>query len=116
VTVNNATQWRNFFIVEVNGTFIPPGNLTTALQATNATTLLQLGNQIQLPAVNGTNVSAVELIQEEARGFTFFAPTDQAFTSQGNAGMDAMQGNQTAITDAILNHVRVHHPRSNASS
>ncbi|KAJ2915811.1 hypothetical protein MD484_g4619, partial [Candolleomyces efflorescens] len=87
VTVTNGTQWRNFFLVEIDGILSPPGNVTTALLAVNDTPLVTWGSQIQ-----------------EARGFTLFAPACEAFTEEVNQTIGQFQGNETALADLIQNH------------
>lgn len=80
--------------------------MTTALTATNQTALLQAGNQLQVPSANGGYVTAVEFL-DEAQGFTVFAPSDDALAAEGSAIYQQWQGNQTAVVDAVRNHVRL---------
>ncbi|KAH9475780.1 hypothetical protein JR316_0011339 [Psilocybe cubensis] len=103
VTVVNSTVWRNLFINGVTGVIVPPGNLTAALTAVNATAAQNLVSTIQIPAENGTNVTALEAL-ESARGITLFVPNDEAFTSEVNETLSGLQSNQTAQTNLLQNH------------
>lgn len=80
---------------------IPPGGISTALRAINDTTLLSVAQEIQVPPSG----SAVSLL-DEARGFTLFAPSSSAFTSEVNSTLEGLQSNQTALLSLLQNHVR----------
>jgi uncharacterized surface protein with fasciclin (FAS1) repeats len=83
---------------------IPPGNITTALNATNATVALDLLGPIQIPSANGTNVTATEFLQDSV-GITFFVPNDAAFTAVVNQTISALQSNVSALAAVLENHV-----------
>ncbi|KJA17642.1 hypothetical protein HYPSUDRAFT_70515 [Hypholoma sublateritium FD-334 SS-4] len=102
ITVVNGTSWQNLFINRINGTLTPPGNLTTALTAINATALQGVLGGLQLP-MNGTNGTAVEALQC-AKGITFFVPANVAFTAAVNSSLQGLQSNTTALTALVQNH------------
>ncbi|PPQ90707.1 hypothetical protein CVT25_005015 [Psilocybe cyanescens] len=103
ITVVNATTWKNLFINGINGVLIPPGNLTTALSAVNATAAQTLLSSVQVPTENGTNATALEALQT-ARGITLFVPDDEAFTSEVNQTLQGLQNNQSAQANLVQNH------------
>ena len=100
-------QWGSIFINQINGVLTPPGNVTTALNATNATVAFNLLETIQIPSSNGTNETATEFLQD-AVGITFFAPNDAAFTSVVNQTISALQNNVSALAAVLENHVSLH--------
>ncbi|KAF6755716.1 hypothetical protein DFP72DRAFT_313679 [Ephemerocybe angulata] len=102
ITVSNSSQWRNFFVAEVDGVFTPPGNVSTALTAVNDTQLLSFTQQVQVPLQDGSNGTAVALLGQ-ARGFTLFAPDSQVFTSDVNATIQQLQNNQSAAISFFQN-------------
>ncbi|KAF8154905.1 FAS1 domain-containing protein [Crassisporium funariophilum] len=103
ITVINSTIWQNLFINGINGVLIPPGNVTTALTATNATTAQSFISSIQVPSLNGTNETATQFLQD-ARGFTLFVPHNDAFTTSVNQTLDGLRSNQTALAALLMNH------------
>ncbi|KAF6752044.1 FAS1 domain-containing protein [Ephemerocybe angulata] len=103
ITVSNSSQWRNFFVAEVDGVFTPPGDVSTALTAVNDTQLLSFAQQVQVPLQDGSNGTVVAFL-EQARGFTLFAPGSQAFTSGVNATIQQLQNNQSAAIAFFQNH------------
>ena len=100
-------QWGSIFINQINGALTPPGNVTTTLNATNATVAFNLLETIQIPSLNGTNETATEFLQD-AIGITFFAPNDAAFTSVVNQTISALQNNVSALATVLKNHVSLH--------
>lgn len=104
ITVINSKQWGSIFINQINGVLIPPGNVTTALNATNATVTSALLGSVQIPSANGTNVTATEFLQE-ADGITFFVPNNEAFTTVANETISALQNNVSALVAVLENHV-----------
>ena len=107
--MENSTTWRNLFINVINGTLTPPGNLTTALSAINATVLESVLGSVQIPSDDGTNETVVTALQN-ATGITVFVPADDAFTSDVNSTLQGLQGNTTALRAIIQNHVCLHLP------
>lgn len=105
-TVGNGTRWRNLSINRINNTLIPPGNLTTALTAVKATALQGVLGGLQIPSANGVNTPAVDALQR-ARGITIFIPANDAFTAAVNGSLQGLQGNASALTALVQNHVRV---------
>lgn len=105
ITVLNTTQFNNVLISRVDGVFIPPGNITTALNATNATVTFSLLESIQVPSLNGTNETATEFLQN-ATGITFFVPNDLAYTSVVNQTIDSLRNNVSALSAVLENLVR----------
>ncbi|KAF8950725.1 FAS1 domain-containing protein [Flammula alnicola] len=103
ITVVNGTTWRNLFIVGINGTLIPPGNLTTALTAVNASAARTLLSGIDLPASNGASAPAIKVLQA-ARGITLFLPDNEAVTSAINGPLQRWQNNQAAQAALLQNH------------
>ena len=106
VTVENSTTWDNLFINGINGTLSPPGNLSSALTAINGSALQNVLSGLQLPTVNGTNVSAVQALQC-ADGITLFIPENAAFTSAITSSLQGLQSNTTALTAVVQNLVRL---------
>ncbi|KAF5309524.1 hypothetical protein D9619_012360 [Psilocybe cf. subviscida] len=102
ITVQNSTQQDQFLIAGINGTLIPPGNLTTALTAVNATVAQNLLQTVPVPGPNG-NISVLEALQA-ARGVTIFVPNNAAFDSQFNSSLPGLQNNATALTALLQNH------------
>jgi uncharacterized surface protein with fasciclin (FAS1) repeats len=88
---------------------IPPGNVTTALNATNATVTFNLLETIQIPSANGTNETATQFLQD-AVGITFFVPNDAAFTSVVNQTISSLQNNVSALAAVLENHVSLLSP------
>jgi hypothetical protein len=110
-TVINSTQWGSIFINQINGVLIPPGNVTTALNTTNATVTFNLLETIQIPSANGTNETATQFLQD-AVGITFFVPNDAAFkfTSVVNQTISSLQSNVSALAAVLENHVSLLSP------
>ena len=86
---------------------IPPGNITTALNATNATISFNLLESIQIPSSNGTNETATEFLQD-AVGITFFVPNNAAFIGLVNQTISSLQNNVSALAAVLENHVSLH--------
>ncbi|KAF4609936.1 hypothetical protein D9613_010262 [Agrocybe pediades] len=59
ITVTNGTRWNNLFINGITGVLIPPGNLTTALTAINATAAENLLTSVQVPGSQQGNPGIV---------------------------------------------------------
>ena len=113
MTVANATQWRGFFIVQIDDALNPPGNVPTALNAVNNQPLLNLAQQIQVPLGNEQNGSIVQAL-ERTRGFTLFAPSSQALDMGESNTVAQVQGNQSAGLALLQNHVRFISPFSDS--
>ncbi|KAJ3510028.1 hypothetical protein NMY22_g16100 [Coprinellus aureogranulatus] len=107
VTVGNSTAWRNLHIANIDQILNIPGNLSTTLAAVNDTPLFTLLHQAQLPSNDddddGGSTSAIDAL-EDVRGFTFFAPNAEAFTSEFNSSLQNYQNDQSALTTLIQNH------------
>ncbi|MCL6388889.1 fasciclin domain-containing protein, partial [Pectobacterium carotovorum subsp. carotovorum] len=103
LTVGNGTRWRNLNVFEVNGVFIPPGNVSTALTAVGDAPLVSVANQVQVPGSDGSNTSAIEALQQ-TRGFTLFAPASEAFTSQVNETIQGIQDDPSELLAVFQNH------------
>lgn len=103
----NSTQWRNLLVNGINGVLIPPGNITTALNAVNDTPALNILESTQVTGPNGTNISAIEFGQS-AQGITIFAPSSDAFTSEVNSSLSELaQSNPESLKALLKNHVRL---------
>ncbi|EAU87158.1 hypothetical protein CC1G_05847 [Coprinopsis cinerea okayama7 len=103
-TVNNGTRWRNLAIFEVDGVFVPPGNLSTALSAVGDTPLVAFGDRVHISGPGGSNATAIQTLNQ-ARGFTLFAPASRAFTSQVNQTLQSIQSDdQDDFRNAFQNH------------
>jgi hypothetical protein len=107
ITVINSTQFGSIFINQINGVLTPPGNITTALNATNATITFNLLESIQIPSANGTNETATEFLQD-AVGITFFAPNNAAFIGVVNQTISSLRNNMSALAAVLENHVSLH--------
>ncbi|KIM36308.1 hypothetical protein M413DRAFT_13992 [Hebeloma cylindrosporum] len=103
VTIVNATTWQNLFINGISGFLTPPGNLTNALTATNASDALCLLTSTHVISANGTNETIIEAIQE-ARGITLFIPNNASFTTEVNQTISGLLNNQTALATLLQNH------------
>lgn len=94
-------------IANVDQFLIPPGNVSSTLAAVNDTQLLSLLNTAQLPSDDDDdddgNSTAIDVL-EDIRGFTFFAPNADAFTSEFNDSLSGYQSNQGQLTTLIQNH------------
>ncbi|EDR06221.1 uncharacterized protein LACBIDRAFT_329051 [Laccaria bicolor S238N-H82] len=101
VTVSNATVFENLFINAINAVLTPPGNLTIAVAAVNATAFGTLISSVQVAEPNGTNVSAIEFLQG-AQGITIFAPNNAAFSQAINSSIASI--NASTLADLISNH------------
>lgn len=99
----NGTVWKNLFVNGITGVLIPPGNLSTALTAVNATDVQTL-LATEVPSSNGTNETALQFL-EDARGVTVFVPDNGAFTSDVNSTLGSLQGNNSALAAILENHV-----------
>lgn len=95
----------------IDGVLTPPGNLTTALNATNASAFLTLAQNVTEKIGGDTNVSALNVLGE-TRGFTLFVPNDQAL-QQAQQAIQQFQNNQTAQLSFLANYVRLTSPFSN---
>ena len=82
----------------------PPGNLTSALAATNASEAQCLWTTGHVLSANGTNETIIEAIQE-ARGITLFIPNNASFTTDVNQTISSLLNNQTALGILLQNHV-----------
>ncbi|KAF9471118.1 FAS1 domain-containing protein [Pholiota conissans] len=103
ISITNSTTWRNLFINGINGVLIPPGNFSSALNATNTTALTALLSTVQLPVFNGTNETAIGALQN-ATGITYFVPNNLAFTSDVNSTLQGLQSNTSALQTVVQNH------------
>jgi uncharacterized surface protein with fasciclin (FAS1) repeats len=92
------------FINGISGVLTPPGNLTSAFAATNASEAQCLWASAYVLSANGTNETIVEAIQE-ARGITLFIPNNASFTSDVNQTISGLLDNQTALAILLQNHV-----------
>lgn len=92
------------FINGISGVLTPPGNLTSALAATNASEAQCLWESAHVLSANGTNETIAEAIQE-ARGITLFIPNNASFTSDVNQTISGLLDNQTALAILLQNHV-----------
>jgi uncharacterized surface protein with fasciclin (FAS1) repeats len=86
------------------GILTPPGNLTSALAATNASEAQCLWTTAHVLSANGTNETIIEAL-EEAYGITLFIPNNASFTSDVNQTISGLLNNQTALATLIQNHV-----------
>ncbi|CAA7262397.1 unnamed protein product [Cyclocybe aegerita] len=104
ITIVDSSILRNLFVNRINGVLIPPGNLSTALRAVNATAARAILSVVQVPSTDGYNVTALNAL-EGARGITLFIPNNRAFTAEINQTVQGLQGvNRTALAALIQNH------------
>ncbi|KAJ3494511.1 hypothetical protein NLJ89_g10790 [Agrocybe chaxingu] len=104
ITIVSSSTLRNLFVNRINGVLTPPGNLSTALRAVNATAARAILSVIRVPSNDGSNTSALNA-QEGARGITLFIPNNRAFTAEINQTVQGLQGvNRTALAALIQNH------------
>ncbi|KAF9451460.1 FAS1 domain-containing protein [Macrolepiota fuliginosa MF-IS2] len=101
ITVYNGSTYENLFLNSINGVIIPPGNLATSLNTTNATSFLNFTEQVIEVGSNGTNVTALDFLNN-TRGFTLFVPDNTAFET---AQLSEFQSNQTALMALLGNHI-----------
>jgi uncharacterized surface protein with fasciclin (FAS1) repeats len=103
VVVVKQLQWQNLAINVVDGVIDPPGNLSNALVAQNLTTLATILGSLPGP----TGGKLLEYLDKNARGFTLFAPRDEALkAAMGNQTIAAMLTNTTTLATVLGNHVR----------
>ncbi|TEB32474.1 FAS1 domain-containing protein [Coprinellus micaceus] len=93
VTVGNSTQFRNLQVANIDQVLVPPGNISTALTAT----------QLPYGTDGGGNASSLQVLNN-IQGFTLFAPSADAFTSEFNTTLQSLQSNQSAVTTLLQNH------------
>ncbi|TFK24599.1 Fasciclin-domain-containing protein [Coprinopsis marcescibilis] len=103
VYVRNATQWRNLVIADVTDVFLPPGNITSAINGTDNGQFLNYLAQAQVPTANGTNGTGVEALQQ-ARGFTLFYPNDDSLSGDAQSTLQQLQQNPEQYQSFLENH------------
>jgi uncharacterized surface protein with fasciclin (FAS1) repeats len=101
--VVKQTRWENLAINVVDGVIDPPGNLSNALVSQNLSTLATILGELPGP----TGGKLLDYLNKGAKGFTIFAPRDDAFKSAlGNQTIAEMLKNTTTLATVLGNHVR----------
>jgi len=109
VTVQNTTSFQNIQINVVDAVLTIPANLSTTLGNSSTLSDLELiGDIVTVPFTNTTtnqttNVTLLQFL-EGAKGFTLFAPINQAFTAVSFTASQLIF-NQTAIFTVIRNSI-----------
>ncbi|PFH48165.1 hypothetical protein AMATHDRAFT_66112 [Amanita thiersii Skay4041] len=110
VSVVNVTTFNNLLLVGVDAVLIPPGNLTTTLEANDLGVLEGLLSLSFLPEpafrrVTGVNCTTSLLnTLEEQQGYTLFAPNNNAFF-QSSQEVVFIVGNRIILANIVRNHV-----------
>ncbi|KAF9563505.1 hypothetical protein CPC08DRAFT_324813 [Agrocybe pediades] len=94
ITVTNGTRWNNLFINGITGVLIPPGNLTTALTAINATAAENLLTSVQVP---GSQQGNPGIVGGGAGGGASTSTVTES-TTQSQSGDSASQTSTTTET------------------
>jgi hypothetical protein len=105
ITVANSSTYENLFLNSINGVITPPGNLSTELNSTNATSFLAFAQQANATSPDGSNTSALNVLEQE-HGFTVFVPNNDAFQA-AQQNISGFQNNETALMALLGNHVRL---------
>ncbi|EKM77524.1 hypothetical protein AGABI1DRAFT_77017 [Agaricus bisporus var. burnettii JB137-S8] len=103
ISVANSSTYENLFLNSIDGVIIPPGNLSTVLNATNATAFVAFAQQVNTTNSDGSNTSAVNSLEQE-NGFTLFVPDNDAFQAAQQT-IGGFQNNQTALKALLGNHI-----------
>ena len=103
INVTNSSSYQNLFINTIDGIIQPPGNLSQALSAVNATSFLSLAQQANVTSSNGNNVTILDALSS-LRGFTLFVPSNDAIQNASST-FSGLQNNGTAVMALLGNHV-----------
>ncbi|KAG6873061.1 hypothetical protein C0995_003541 [Termitomyces sp. Mi166 len=107
VNVINTTAFSdNLLVATVDGVLQPPANITGVLSQNNLTSLLGFLNMVNVPAFysNGSNATVDGVLDSNTtRGYTFFAPTNQALQN-AESSLASLANNQTALANILQNH------------
>ena len=103
IIVSNSSSYQNLFINAINGIIQPPGNLSQALSAVNATSFLSLAQQANVTSSSGDNVTVLDALSS-LRGFTLFVPSNDAIQNASST-FSGLQNNGTAVMALLGNHV-----------
>jgi uncharacterized surface protein with fasciclin (FAS1) repeats len=103
VTVTNSSFYQNLFINTIDSVLTPPGNLSQALSAVNATSFLSLAQQVNVTGPDGSNITALDALGS-LHGFTLFVPSNDAIQNASST-LGGLQNNETAIMALLDNHV-----------
>ncbi|KAL9709434.1 hypothetical protein Ac2012v2_007169 [Leucoagaricus gongylophorus] len=102
INVTNSSSYQNLFINTIDGIIQPPGNLSQALSAVNATSFLSLAQQANVTSSNGNNVTILDALSS-LRGFTLFVPSNDAIQNASST-FSGLQNNGTAVMALLGNH------------
>ncbi|KAG6819343.1 hypothetical protein H0H93_012721 [Arthromyces matolae] len=103
-TTTISANGTNILVATIDGVLQPPSNTTTVLEQNNLTSLATLLNMVNVPASNGSNVTAAGLLDSNTtRGYTLFAPDNDAL-SKANSSLASLANNQTALQALLGNH------------
>jgi hypothetical protein len=98
----NQTVFQNLEINVVDAVLDTPGNLSNALVSNNLTTLEGILRSV--PGPKGGNL--LDYLNNDARGFTLFAPQDAVLkAAEANATIAAQLANTTTLATVLGNHV-----------
>jgi hypothetical protein len=109
-TILTTAHLSNLLICTVSHVLIPPPNLTRVIAANNLTGLAGVAGMVDVPDFygNGTNATITEALEaNRTRGYTLFAPDNEALESAG-AALASFTSNNTALLALIGNHVCTH--------
>ncbi|KAF9043849.1 FAS1 domain-containing protein [Hymenopellis radicata] len=104
ITVQNSLSAANLFINVINGILTIPLNTSTVLNEQNLTSLSGIFNTTNATDSSGANVTVAKIFNDEARGFTLFAPSNEALQAVSSS-LTPFAGNNTAIYTLLGNHV-----------
>jgi uncharacterized surface protein with fasciclin (FAS1) repeats len=96
-------MWNNLAINIVDAVLDPPGNLSNAIVSQNLTTLSSILTTLPGP----TGGSLLKYLDTEARGYTLFAPSNDALAkAMGNQTIATMLQSPATLMAVLGNHVR----------
>ncbi|KAF8219224.1 Fasciclin-domain-containing protein [Tricholoma matsutake] len=107
-TITNSTILSNILIVQITSVLTPPSDLPTTISnpLLSLSSLSNLAGMITIPGFypNGTNASLAQALGADmTRGYTLFAPSNDALTAAGSA-LASVANNQTALLALLGNH------------
>ncbi|KAG6890656.1 hypothetical protein C0992_000226 [Termitomyces sp. T32_za158] len=104
--LNTSLVGNNLLVASIDGVLQPPGNISTVLDQNNLTSVLGFLNMVNVPGfyANGSNATVDGVLDANTtRGYTFFAPTNQALRN-ANSSLAGLADNQTSLAILLQNH------------
>ncbi|KZT24329.1 FAS1 domain-containing protein [Neolentinus lepideus HHB14362 ss-1] len=101
VSVTQQNQYQNLHINVVDAVIDIPGSLEAALSSNNLSTLSTILSNVQVPNGQG---SLLSVLNDNARGFTLFAPTDSAIAAV-QSQLSSLGNDGSGLANLLGNHV-----------